>query len=169
MEADTSPDLRTALPDITEQPEDTPNSVEREQQISSRRSIALTLVPIMMTPLLAMTDPFAASHDMTSLIEEERIVALSMPPLNAAVIPQDVYGDAVADIHNRTRLELLARQYVSGDLSPEEEARLAIVTERVRRLIPRVTAEDFEMLERILEDANQVEAEDIERRRRLGI
>jgi hypothetical protein len=75
----------------------------------------------------------------------------------------------VDDVHNRTRLELLARQYVSGELSPEEEARLAIVSERVRRLIPRVTTEDFEMLERILEDANQIEAEDIERRRRLGI
>ena len=78
-------------------------------------------------------------------------------------------AEAVDDVHNRTRLELLARQYVSGELSPEEEARLAIVSERVRHLIPRVTTEDFEMLERILEDANQIEAEDIERRRRLGI
>jgi hypothetical protein len=55
MEADTSPDLHTALPDITEQPADTPNSVEREQQISSRRSIALTLGSIMITPLRAIS------------------------------------------------------------------------------------------------------------------
>jgi hypothetical protein len=165
MEADTSPDLHTALPDITEQPEDTPNSVEREQQISSRRSIALTLGSIMITPLLAIADPFAATHDMTRLTEEERTIA----PFSKTSIPQHVSAEAVDDVHNRTRLELLARQYVSGELSPEEEARLAIVSERVRRLIPRVTTEDFEMLERILEDANQIEAEDIERRRRLGI
>jgi hypothetical protein len=46
---------------------------------------------------------------------------------------------------------------------------LAIVTERVRRLIPRVTVEDFEMLEQIIKDAAEIEAEDIERRHRLGI
>jgi phage gp29-like protein len=166
MEADTSPDLETALPDIMEQPEDTPNSVEQEQQTSSRRSIALTLSSIMITPLLAIAaDPFAATHDMTRFTEEERTIA----PFSETSIPQHVSAEAVDDVHNRTRLELLARQYVSGELSPEEEARLAIVSERVRRLIPRVTTEDFEMLERILEDANQIEAEDIERRRRLGI
>ncbi len=169
METDTSPDLPTALPDITEQPEDTPNSVEGEQQISSRRSIALTIASFIITPLLSMPDPFAVSHDMTRFTEEERIVAPSIPPFSVASMPNHVSEDAVADAHNRTRLELLARQYVAGELSSEEEARLAIVSERVRRLIPRVTTEDFEILERILEDANQIEAEDIERRRRLGI
>ena len=51
----------------------------------------------------------------------------------------------------------------------EEEARLAIVVERVRRFIPRVTVEDFETLEGILEEAQRIESADIERRRRLGI
>ncbi len=74
-----------------------------------------------------------------------------------------------AETHNQTRFELLARQYEAGELSPKEEARLAIVTERVRRLIPRVDVEDFEMLEQILQNAAEIEAEDIERRRRLGI
>ena len=54
-------------------------------------------------------------------------------------------------------------------LSIEEEARLAIVAERVRRFIPRVTIEDFEELERMLEEAERIESVDIERRRRLGI
>jgi hypothetical protein len=74
-----------------------------------------------------------------------------------------------AEAANHTRLTLLARQYVAGKLSIEEEARLAIVAERVRRLIPRVTVEDFEALERILEEAEHIESTDIERRQRLGI
>jgi hypothetical protein len=88
------------------------------------------------------------------------------------------YWDNTSDINpaeieaetlNQTRLELLSRQYVAGELSPEEKTRLAIVTERVRRLIPRATVEDFEMLEQILQKAAKIEAEDIERRRRLRI
>jgi hypothetical protein len=74
-----------------------------------------------------------------------------------------------AEVANRTWLILLARQYEADRLSMEEEARLAIVAERVRRFIPRVTVEDFETLEGILEEAQRIESADIERRRRLGI
>jgi hypothetical protein len=54
-------------------------------------------------------------------------------------------------------------------LSTEDEARLIIVSERVRRLIPRVTVEDFEALAHMLEDVQHIELADIDRRRRLGI
>jgi hypothetical protein len=78
-----------------------------------------------------------------------------------------------SEIYNQTRLELFARQfarqYVEGERFPGEEARLAIVTEQLRRLIPRVTVEDFEILEQIPENAAEIEAEDVERRCRLGI
>jgi len=166
MEADTALDPQTTLPDIAEQLEDTPSSVEQKPQLPSGRTIARRLAPLMLTPLLAVSNPFMPSQDMTTFSEEAHIVAPSMPSVE---ILEHGSQDTEADVHNRTRLELLARQYVAGKLSPEEEARLAIVTERVRCLIPRVTVEDFEMLERILEDAAQIEAEDIERRRRLGI
>lgn len=52
---------------------------------------------------------------------------------------------------NATRLQLLARKYVSGTLSPEENARLAIVSEIVRGILPSVTPEDFALLEEIEE------------------
>jgi len=44
---------------------------------------------------------------------------------------------------NVVRVALLARKYVAKEFSPEEEARLDIATERVRRLLPRVTEKDF--------------------------
>jgi len=62
---------------------------------------------------------------------------------------------------------LLAREYVSGQLSTEEEARLAIVTERVRKLIPRVTVEDFEKLEEIAKDLQIIEDENLDIERQL--
>jgi hypothetical protein len=61
------------------------------------------------------------------------------------------------DRSNNERIELLARQYVAKDkLSSEEQARLAIVTERVRQLLPAVTVAEFEALEKNLEASRQV-------------
>jgi hypothetical protein len=71
------------------------------------------------------------------------------------------------DIANQSRLELLARKYVSGQLSTEESARLAIVSERVRRLIPRVTLQDFERLEGLGMELKQIESNNAALRRRL--
>ena len=49
------------------------------------------------------------------------------------------------------RVRLLARKYVAKEkFSKEEGARLAIVTERVRKLLPAVTAYEFELLEKAL-------------------
>ena len=47
---------------------------------------------------------------------------------------------------NQVRLSLLARKYARQALVREEDARLLIATERVRQLVPRVTAADFEAL-----------------------
>ncbi len=44
------------------------------------------------------------------------------------------------------RQELLAREYVRGQLSREEAARLLIATERAAAYFPRVTADDYERL-----------------------
>ena len=60
------------------------------------------------------------------------------------------------DQANEQRIELLARQYVAKDkFSSEDLARLAIVTERVRQLLPAVTVAEFEALERNLEAARR--------------
>jgi hypothetical protein len=72
-----------------------------------------------------------------------------------------------AEIANQSRLELLAREYVSGQLSTEESARLAIVSARVRLLIPRVTLQDFERLEDLGTELKQIESNNTELRRRI--
>lgn len=49
------------------------------------------------------------------------------------------------------RITLLARRYVAKENYTDEElARLAIVTERVRKLMPAVTAQEYEALEKTL-------------------
>lgn len=120
---------------------------------------------------LALNDHVLISRNMTGASEEE-IVGETETQLNteegpiSEVSPPSI---GVAEIANRDRLELLARAYVAGKLSPEEDARLAIVTERVRRLIPRVTAEDFEQLQLMAEELGRIETEDNQRRHRLGL
>ena len=169
MDTTMAPDLHAALPDITEKPEDTPRSTERSQHPSIRGTFGLALAPMVMTSLMAFNDPFLEAHDMTLLVEERRAEGASLTQFARAASPQPIPQLSEADAANRARLALLARQYVARELSMEDEARLAIVLERVRRLIPRVTVEDFEVLAHILEDVQQIELADIDRRRRLGI
>ncbi len=170
MEASTSPAFLSALPDIAEKPEDTPSSVGGEQRIPSMGVLVLPLaLATMMTSMTVSRDPFLVAQDMTALTEEARGEEWSSRRPATMSSFEEVSQVSEAETANHTRLTLLARQYVAGKLSIEEEARLAIVAERVRRLIPRVTVEDFEALEHILEEAEHIESADIERRRRLGI
>jgi hypothetical protein len=53
------------------------------------------------------------------------------------------------ELANRHRVGLLAKKYVVSRLSDEDSARLEILTERVRALLPSVTPEDFSMLDAI--------------------
>jgi len=103
-----------------------------------------------------------------SMEEESNFVSLSIGSDIDNISGEQAPEISQADVANRARLELLARQYVNK-LSPEEDARLSIVTERVRRLIPRVTVEDFEALERIAERLQRIGSDDADRRNRLGI
>lgn len=60
---------------------------------------------------------------------------------------------------NRNRLALLARKYGKNPLSREEDARLAILTDTLRRLIPRVTTEDFQKLKAIASRVKEIKQE----------
>lgn len=75
-----------------------------------------------------------------------------------------------ADKANSDRVELLARKYaVKEGLSKEDAARFAIVTERIRQLLPTVSAEDFENLEQVLETVREIKSADIAAREKLGL
>jgi hypothetical protein len=169
MEAATSAELYSALPEIVDKPEDTPRPVARERQRLPMGVLALALTSGIMTPMAGFRGPFMGPRDMTPFTEERSVE--ESPPFLPSIssLPMEVPHTSEAEATNRARLELLARQYVARQLSTEEEARLAIVSEKVRRLIPRVTAEDFEALESIIEEAKRIESADLERRHRLGI
>lgn len=60
---------------------------------------------------------------------------------------------------NADRISLLARKYVLKDqtLSDVDLARLIIVTERVRRLLPAIALEDVERVESVLRETNELD------------
>lgn len=66
------------------------------------------------------------------------------------------------------RITLLARKYEGRSLDVEEKARLKILTERLRRLVPRVTPEDWEELTELAEIAVGFDERHQAIRRRLG-
>jgi hypothetical protein len=170
MEDSTAPTFHSPLPDIADKPEDTPRSIERDRRITTLGVLAFPLaLATMMTPLTASREPFSVAQDRTAFAEEATAEELPLPLRDTMSAAWEASQVSEADVANRTRLTLLARQYEAARLTIEEEARLAIVTERVRRLIPRVTVDDFEALQAILEDAERIGSADIERRRRLGI
>jgi hypothetical protein len=170
-------ELRRDQIEIQEKPEDTPRSVDviRSQQTSTGRAYANTLLAIATatqifgSPEAGITDYLLTSKDMTSSSNEapdgQRRDFFVPYPISIPELDQE--GEA--EVANRARLELLARLYVSKKLSAEEDARLAIVQQKVRRLIPRVTVEDFEALGEIAQDSETIRTRNEERRRRLGI
>jgi len=123
----------------------------------------------MVTPMTSARELFPIVGDSTAFAEESKEEGLALPAPDTISAGEEAFQVSEADVANRTRLALLARHYEAARLSIEEEARLAIVTERVRHLIPRVTEDDFEALQAILEDVERIKSADIERRRRLGI
>jgi hypothetical protein len=160
MEDATRPAFHSALPDIVDKPEDTPRSVERNRHITALGVLALPLaLATMGTPTTASREPFSVAEDRTAFVEEVRAAELPFPVPDTMFPVEEGFQISEAEIANRTRLALLARQYEATRLSIEEEARLAIVTERVRRLIPRITVDDFEALQTMIEEAERIEAE----------
>lgn len=74
------------------------------------------------------------------------------------------------DKTNSDRVELLARKYAAKDqLSSEESARLAIVTERLRQLLPSVTVNDYGRLDSMLQTVRKIDSADIAAREKLGL
>lgn len=66
------------------------------------------------------------------------------------------------------RLELLVRKS-AGSISAEEDARLKVATERLRKLLPRVTATDFETLGNVADKVAKSKAAGDALRTELGL
>lgn len=83
--------------------------------------------------------------------------------------PEPTRGEQVAKA-NYERVVLLARKYVAKEkISDEGSARLAIVTERVRKLLPAVTVQEYEALEGALRLVQEARESDKALRERVGI
>jgi anti-sigma-K factor RskA len=151
--------------EIGEKPGDTPGSVIGSGWRKRGLAVAAVAATQVLNPAYLVIDDPITPRDMTGYHDEGNI------PVDAEFIrplqPEEEVRLSTAESANQSRLELLAREYVAGQLSTEEEARLAIVSERVRRLIPRVTVREFEELERIAADLKQIGSENSERRRRI--
>jgi hypothetical protein len=63
---------------------------------------------------------------------------------------------------------LLAKKY-EGEPSREDSARLALLTERIRRLHPRVTRRDVDVLTQVVDQVEEVTDGLAQLRKRLGI
>lgn len=166
----TSVELRSPrIVEIRENADDTPRSVVGVRGIRGQVLLASASTTQILNPAYSgMNDFILISRDMTGHSEEEVVQESEFVSGEEAPAHEEPRMSD-AEIANRDRLELLARAYVAGQLSPEEEARLAIVSERVRRLIPRVTVEDFEELGRLAEEIKSIESEDVQRRTRLDL
>lgn len=98
----------------------------------------------------------------TPLLSDNRLYWWSVP------VEQEPHGVVTDD--NSARIVLLARKYVAeGTISDEQNARLAIVTERVRKLLPAVTIQEFEVLEDVLARVRDISESDRKIRLSLGL
>lgn len=93
--------------------------------------------------------------ELTNLLVESRAVS-KMPAENAADRARD------------TRVALLARKY-EGLSTVEDDARLAILTARLRKLSPRVTSADIDSLTTMVGELEQVSSNLDEIRSKFGL
>lgn len=75
------------------------------------------------------------------------IDAAGEPRAPRAEEPEESEAERKGQQANELRTRLLMREFALKDLSPEERARLALVTERVRVLLPNITQADFDVLD----------------------
>jgi len=112
---------------------------------------------LMPQPSELLTDPDATGEEVSSAFRHRR-----------GGVPAE--EDAFLLCTQDQRVALLARKYIEGrHFSDEEDARLRILTERLRRLIPRVTTEDLEKIESLVVDVNEANKQNQAIRRRLGL
>lgn len=107
------------------------------------------------------------AESVPSTIAESRFEDLGI------VETRETEPDAPSDkaiTENSRRLQLLARKYARKALTSEEQARLDIVSERVRQLMPRVMATDLEKLEELAQEAARFReiAENVRRKQGMG-
>jgi hypothetical protein len=91
-----------------------------------------------------------------------------------SVVQEDANEDTKRDLPEYRafpdRVALLARKFALKDkFSDEDNARLAIVTERVRKLLPAIRVEEYEILAGVLATIKTVAEDDLALRKRLGI
>lgn len=86
------------------------------------------------------------------------------PVFDKRVQPNDKVEDS-----NETRIVLLARKYASSQFSPEESARLDILTEKVQRLMPSVTDDDLAKMQKLSSRLDDISAVNNAIRRKYGL
>lgn len=86
-------------------------------------------------------------------------------PAEAVTEPSPAETEGITE--NEKRVALLARKYVHSRLSPEEQARLAIVTERIRTLLPRISVDELENIEKLASRTKELDDYDMEVRKKL--
>ena len=107
----------------------------------------------------------------TPLLSEQNPAARTQWHFSAKVpfAESDTVQEDLAAKQNAIRVTLLARKYVAKDqFSAEERARLAIATERVRQLMPAVTAAEFETLSAVLGKLKDLQTSGIDLREALA-
>lgn len=144
---------------------------ESEEAVAARTrptSVSKETAQILRFPLWTFKDDRwkTKAESVPSVIEESRFEDLDIVEARN-VEPAAPSDKAITE--NSRRLQLLARKYARKGLTSEEQARLDIVTERVRQLMPRVMATDLEKLEELAQRAARIREIDETVRRELGI
>jgi hypothetical protein len=70
---------------------------------------------------------------------------------------------------NEERIELLARKYCNKNVSNEETARLKILTNKIKNLIPLVSDSEYKALDIIVTDISEIKERNLRRKRKLDI
>jgi len=82
---------------------------------------------------------------------------------------KDHENDDRINKENEERIELLARKYCNKNVPIEETARLKILTNKIKNLVPLVSDSEYKTLDFIVTDLNKIKERNLKRKKKLGL
>lgn len=118
------------------------------------RPSGMQLQTLAWTPIFRITSDVSASN---AVAFSPPVDVLAEAPQAHEVVDGTTLTEAALAVEERNNL--LARQYAGTQLSHEQDMRMRILRERILRLIPSATVEDYEALAGHLEEATEMRSE----------
>jgi len=97
------------------------------------------------------------------------LLSINKTELNIYDTEYTLFNEDEIEITNKDRISLLLRKYISKDTKYEEITRLQILNDKIKKLLPSVSEEQYNFAENVVQDINKINKKINKYNRRLKV